>query len=190
MSWKNVAGLLAVLALAAGCERGGANAPTVQDYEQKRAELLKRTPAGGGPALAKRVAKAPAAGPEGGQGLIAAGAGYHYDPAGKRDPFRSFIVDQQQARAKQERGPLEQFDLNQLLVVAVVWGNERPRALVQDPSGRDYVVQEGTAIGKNDGTVLRIRDNSVMVRETYVDYLGAQTTKEIEMRVRNATQGG
>lgn len=187
MTWKTVAGLLAVVALGAGCERGGANAPSVQDYEQKRAELLKRSPASGGQVVAR---KAPAAAQGENAGLVAGGKGYSYDATGKRDPFRSFIVDQQLARTKQERGPLEQFDLNQLFVVAVVWGNDRPRALVQDPSGRDYVVQEGTAIGKNDGTVLRIRDNSVMVRETYVDYLGAQTTKEIEMRVRNATQGG
>jgi type IV pilus assembly protein PilP len=181
--------LLGLLALAAGCERGGANAPSVQDYEQKRAELMKRTPTSGAPQVVARKAPAPGQA-EGGQGLIAASKTYTYDPTGKRDPFRSFIADQQQARSKQERGPLEQFDLNQLFVVAVVWGNERPRALVQDPSGRDYIVQEGTPIGKNDGTVLRIQDNSVLVRETYVDYLGAQTTKEIEMRVRNATQGG
>jgi len=189
VSWKTIAGLLALLALGAGCQRGGANAPTVQDYEQKRAELMKRAPTQGGPVVARRAAKGPeqAEGP----GLINASAkGYTYDPTGKRDPFRSFIIEQQQARAKQERGPLEQFDLSQLLVVAVVWGTERPRALVQDPSGRDYVVEQGTPIGKNDGTVLRIQDNSVLVRETYVDYLGAQTTKEIEMRVRNATQGG
>jgi Tfp pilus assembly protein PilP len=183
--------LLALLALGAGCQRGGANAPSVQEYEQKRAELLKRAPTQGGPAVARHAAKTPAeAQAEGGQGLIAGSKAYTYDPTGKRDPFRSFIIEQQQARAKQERGPLEQFDLNQLFVVAVVWGTERPRALVQDPSGRDYVVQEGTPIGKNDGLVLRIHDNSVLVRETYVDYLGAQTTKEIEMRVRNATQGG
>jgi len=188
VSWKTVTGLLALVALGAGCQRGGTNAPSVQEYEQKRAELLKRAPTQG-PTVARRTAK-PAEGQAEGPGLIASSSGYTYDPTGKRDPFRSFIIDQQQARAKQERGPLEQFDLNQLFVVAVVWGTERPRALVQDPSGRDYVVQEGTPIGKNDGTVLRIQDNSVLVRETYVDYLGAQTTKEIEMRVRNATQGG
>jgi len=108
----------------------------------------------------------------------------------RRDPFRSFIEDQKQRLAKTERGPLEQFDLSQLTVVAVVWGTGRPRALVEDPSGRGYVVQVGTPIGKNDGTVTSIGDNAVTVRETYVDYLGAQTSKEIEMRTRSTTQGG
>jgi type IV pilus assembly protein PilP len=129
--------------------------------------------------------------PEAGAGLVASGKGYEYDPTGKRDPFRSFVDEQKLQKAKHERGPLEQFDLNQLTVVAVVWGTERPRALVEDPSGRGYVVQVGTPIGKNDGMVLRIDDNTVLVRETYVDYLGAQTMKEIEMRTRpTMTQGG
>jgi type IV pilus assembly protein PilP len=75
-------------------------------------------------------------------------------------------------------------------VVAVVWGTQRPRALVTDPSGRGYVVQEGTKVGKNDGQVIRIGDTTMLVRETYVDYLGAATSKEIEMRVRSKAQGG
>jgi len=186
VSWKVFGGTLAALALVVGCEKVNQSAPSVKEYEQKRAELMKRSPEAP-TAAARRAGKA---GEEGGAGLVASSSGYSYDPTGKRDPFRSFIAEQQQARAKEERGPLEQFDLNQLTVVAVVWGTERPRALVEDPSGRDYVVQEGTPIGKNEGMVLRITDNSVLVRETYVDYLGAQTTKEIEMRIKSATQGG
>jgi len=185
VSWKVVGGILVAGALVAGCDKVNQSAPSVKEYEEKRAELLKRAPEGP-TAVAKRAARPG----EENSGLVASAAGYSYDPTGKRDPFRSFIAEQQQARAKEERGPLEQFDLNQLTVVAVVWGTERPRALVEDPSGRDYVVQEGTPIGKNEGMVLRITDNSVLVRETYVDYLGAQTTKEIEMRIKSATQGG
>ena len=185
MRWRNFGGVLAALALVVGCEKGNQSAPSVQDYEQKRAELLKR-PAGTTTVAGRSIKPVP----KEGQGLVASNVSYSYDPTGKRDPFRSFIAEQQQARAKEERGPLEQFDLSQLTVVAVVWGTERPRALVQDPSGRDYVVQEGTPIGKNEGTVLRIHDTTVLVRETYVDYLGAQTSKEIEMRVKSATQGG
>jgi Tfp pilus assembly protein PilP len=52
------------------------------------------------------------------------------------------------------------------------------------------VVQVGTPVGKNDGSVTNIDDNAVVVREIYVDYLGEQTSKEIEMRTRSMTQGG
>jgi len=179
-------GLLAALVFGAGCSRENANAPSVQDYEQKRAELKQRS----GQAVAQRQ-KPGAADQADDGGLIAGGSrGYEYDAKDKRDPFRSFVEDQDERFAKTERGPLEQFDLSQLTVVAVVWGTERPRALVEDPSGRGYVVQVGTPIGKNDGLVTGIGDETVKVRETYVDYLGAQTSKEIEMRTRSTTQGG
>lgn len=193
MKRKILASTLAALSLVVGCEKGATNAPSVQDYEQKRAELIKRQEKDGAPiAVAQRKA-GPAAGQEqsqDGSGLVSSGAGYGYDATNKRDPFRSYILDEAQRLAKHERGPLEQFDLSQLSVVAVVWGTQRPRALVTDPSGRGYVVQEGTTIGKNDGQVIRIGDTTMLVRETYVDYLGAATSKEIEMRVRSKAQGG
>ena len=71
----------------------------------------------------------------------------------------------------------------------MVWDTKRRRALISDPSGRGYVIQEGTAVGKNDGRVVRIDDNLVLVRETYVDYLGDRTLKDVEMQVRQS-QGG
>ena len=182
-----LAGLLIALVLGAGCNEQNANAPSVQEYAQKRDALKQR--AGGKVARSK-----PHAGGEetDGQGLVASGQGYEYVAVkDRRDPFRSFIEEQKLRLAKTERGPLEQFDLSQLTVVAVVWGTGRPRALVEDPSGRGYVVQVGTPIGKNDGSVTSsIWDNAVVVRETYVDYLGAQTSKEIEMRTGSTTEGG
>lgn len=177
--------------LAVGCEKGASNAPTVQAYEQKRAELMKqREKSGAGKAVARKAPATPKEGAADGGGLVSGGEAYTYDAMEKRDPFRSFVVDEASRRAEHERGPLEQFDLSQITVVAVVWGTDRPRALVTDPSGRGYVVQEGTPIGKNDGQVIRIGDNSLLVKETYVDYLGEATTKEIEMRIRSKSQGG
>ena len=49
------------------------------------------------------------------------------------------------------------------------------------------VTQNGDRLA---GEVIRISDNTLLVRETYVDYLGEATTKEIEMRVRSKAQGG
>jgi Tfp pilus assembly protein PilP len=86
-------------------------------------------------------------------------------------------------------GPLGEFDLSQLEVIAVVWRTGNARALVEDPSGESYIVGRGAAIGKNRGHVIRIDDNSVVVKETYVDYLGQETVKDVEMRMRS-TEGG
>ena len=190
MKSKTFATLGAAIFLVVGCEKGAKNAPSVQDYEQKRAELVKKKGAEGPAVAQRRGAPAEAKGGPDGAGLVSGASSYSYDATDKRDPFRSFVIDAQMALSEHERGPLEQFDLSQLSLVAVVWDTGRPRALVTDPSGRGYVVQEGTPIGKNSGQVIRISDNTLLVKETYVDYLGAATTKEIQMRIRSKSQGG
>lgn len=192
MKSRLLATLGAALLLVSGCEKGATNAPSVQDYEQKRAALIKQKQSGAAPtAVAQRpAAQGAAEGAGDGGGLVAGGEAYSYDATNKRDPFRSYVLEQAMKKTAHERGPLEQFDLSQLTLVAVVWETDRRRALVTDPSGRGYVVQEGTPIGKNDGEVIRISDNTLLVKETYVDYLGAATTKEIEMRIRSKAQGG
>jgi type IV pilus assembly protein PilP len=113
---------------------------------------------------------------------------YTYDPTGKRDPFRSFIFTAE-TQTRNARGPLEQFDLAQLKVVAVIWGTDRARAVVADPSGRGYIVREGTYMGKNEGRIIEIADNALVVKESYVDYFGETTTKDVTMRVRVDKEG-
>lgn len=161
---------------------------SVADYEAQRQAAAARSP------KERRVA-----GKKGGPGPAAAGeqkdatfgssaASFTYSPLGKRDPFRSFVIENAKNQ-RQDRGPLEQFELAQIALVAVVWDTSKPRALVQDPSGRAFIVSEGTAVGKNEGRIIRIGDNSVVVKETYVDYLGERTEKDIELHVRQ-NQGG
>jgi Tfp pilus assembly protein PilP len=114
-----------------------------------------------------------------------------YDSRGKRDPFRSFTWEQMALQQTQDLtgSPLERFDIGQLSLVAVVWKTGGSRALLQGPSGMNYIVTPGSKVGKNKGRVTEIGDNLVVVRETYVDFAGAETTKEIEMRLRGS-QGG
>lgn len=111
---------------------------------------------------------------------------YHYDPTGKRDPFRSFIQDRV---SEDGQTPLERFDLTQLELTAIVWGVDAPRAVIKDPAGRGYIVREGTKVGKNKGRIVAISDNLVKVKETYVNGLGQATTKAVEIRLREGTGG-
>jgi type IV pilus assembly protein PilP len=170
--------------LAIGCQRQTTGA-TVSEYQDRRADVLKRHHRD---LLADRGQTDEVA--DATSGFGGAGEGFQYDPTGKRDPFRSFILDRLNELEDGMKGPLEQFDLSQLDVVGIVWHANRRRALIEDPSGRGYVVQEGTAVGKNEGHVTRIDDNLVMIREIYVDYVGEKTTKDIPMRVRPKGQGG
>ena len=79
----------------------------------------------------------------------------------------------------------------ELVVVELLHGDPDPAwelAQVADDL-QPEALREGDGIGKNDGTILSIDDNLMLVKETYVDFVGDKTTKEIEMRVRQG-QGG
>ena len=178
------------LLLSGGCakQEESASAPTVSDFEKERAELTARIKSKS-QSLVQPGSKAPARAAKGdGVEFSVVDKEYVYDPTGKRDPFRSFILTVE-AERKDARGPLEQFDLAQLKLVAVIWGSERPRAVVSDPSGRGYIVREGTYMGKNEGRIIGIADNALVVRETYVDYFDETTTKDVTMRVRAEKEG-
>ena len=111
-----------------------------------------------------------------------------YVAEGKRDPFRSF-----HSKGPEEpvvsMGPLADFDLAQLVVIGVVWNTTNPRALVADPAGRSFVLREGSSIGKNQGQVVRIREDMILVKEKFVDFEGAVSTKDVEIRIEKR-QGG
>ena len=64
-----LASTLAALLLAVGCEKGGTNAPSVQDYEQKRAELIKRHEKEGGAVVVHKAAATPGQSDDG-SGLV------------------------------------------------------------------------------------------------------------------------
>jgi len=186
-----IAGLVALLALA-GCEEQGPTA-TTGDYEQARAQAVAR---GASATKAPSAATAPgkpgtgkAAAPSVQTHYGASVANYRYDATGKRDPFRSFVKDKLREDVADIESPLQQFELGQLTISGVVWQADRRRALVLDPSGQAYVVKTGDRIGKNDGVVTEIGDSALVVLESYVDFHGDKTEKEIEMRIRQSTGG-
>jgi Tfp pilus assembly protein PilP len=187
-SWGALA-VLASLATALGCSEENPGAVKVADFAAAReaaAKGAKRT----APAPTPVAPVAPVAKVDPISGVAQIETGYSYDATGKRDPFRSFVWDRPDKMAAiADAGPLGQFDLSQLEVVAVVWRTGNARALVQDPSGESYIVGQGAAIGKNRGHVISIGDNTVVVKETYVDYLGQETTKDVEMKMRRSEGG-
>lgn len=181
---------LTLLVALAGCGSEPPTGPTTADLKAERAALAEKIKNREGHAQQVKVVAAQTDDGQEKTEFGSAAADYVYDPTDKRDPFRSFRWEREQEVAEEGTlGPLEQFELEQLNVTAVIWSTKRPRALVEDPSGRTYIVEEGTRIGKNDGLVIHIGDNLVLVKETYVDFAGEQTTKDVELRIRRS-QGG
>jgi type IV pilus assembly protein PilP len=195
-----IATSIALLALI-GCQEE-INQPTSAEFQEERAELNARVEArkakkasGQAPAAAPvvpspKIAAVPKATPAddnsagNGSGVVV------YDKTNLRDPFRSFEWERKELASEDTQGgPLEQFDVSQLSLVAVVWKTGSARALVEDPAGQSYIIAKGTRVGKNDGMVTEIDDNLVVVNETYEDYLGNVTKKDIEMRIRRSEGG-
>lgn len=189
-----VMGWALVLLLALGCSEEAPSGPTTADLERERAALAaklekdkKRNKKRSKSYSEPRVVEESKGDRKG--SFAAMDETYRYDREGKRDPFAPFRLDAPVAEEGDPGGPLEQYELEQLEVVALVWDSRAPRAMVSDPSGSTYTVQVGSRMGKNDGKVIHIGDNLVLVKETYVDYAGEQTTKDVELRVRRI-QGG
>jgi type IV pilus assembly protein PilP len=183
-----VAGLL-VAAFLVGCDDGVQAGPSKSDYAEARKKQAAQSK-NAGATKQSGVAKKPVAIAEAKTAFESVAESYVYNPDGKRDPFRSVLLDlAQQEPTDVPRAPLEQFELQQLALTAIIWETTRPRALITDPGGRAFVVMKGSRIGKNSGRVVHIGDNLVLVKETYVDFAGEQSTKDVEMRIRRS-QGG
>jgi type IV pilus assembly protein PilP len=127
-------------------------------------------------AVAKRKAGDAAAKPE-----LDTALAFSYEPEGKPDPFKSYVRQLVAIQQADLSSPLQRFDLSQLTVTGIIWSNEKPRALIEDPTGKGYVVQTGAPIGKNRGRIVHIGDNRVTVKETYVDSADQATTTEVDM---------
>lgn len=112
---------------------------------------------------------------------IAAQEGYVYNPIGKRDPFRSFLSFGTRTEETTPRTPLQKYEIDQYRLVGIIWGVERPRALVEDPEGIGHVMEIGTYIGRNWGKVTQITAGEVVVTEEYQTLDGELVVNPIKM---------
>ena len=179
---------LCLVLITTGCaEEDHTGKPGVAEFEKERQALANREKKAG---VKKKKKRAKAKGITGGTGYAAGERDYFYDPRGKRDPFRSIrFAGEDSGEQKKDFGPLGDFELGQLELQAVIWDANNPRALILDPGGRSYILREGSSIGKNNGQVIHIGDNRVLVKETYENFAGEQATKDVELRIRLGAGG-
>lgn len=112
-----------------------------------------------------------------------------YSPNGKVDPFEPLLRDDSaQASAAKLRpkkrdpqSPLEKIDLGQLKLVAIICASTGNRALVEEASGKGYILREGTYIGMNSGKVVDIAIDKVLIEEEFVDIYGKTIMQKKEI---------
>ena len=112
-----------------------------------------------------------------------------YDAIGKIDPFEPLFsekpvsVKKKKDKKRIPRTPLERIDLSQLKLVGIILASSGNRALVEESSGKGYVIKKGTYIGVNSGKVVKIKKEKVVVEEEFEDVFGKSKLRQREIKL-------
>ena len=123
------------------------------------------------------------------------------DFAKLRDPFASYLArvatkrQAELAKKKQkfmandrQRDPLEKFDLDVLKLVAIFsMGGERV-AMIEDSERKGYIVRKGNYIGKNNGKVDKIDDDTVFLIEKILDPAGDIVNRQVTLTMKEVNE--
>ncbi len=111
-----------------------------------------------------------------------------YSRDGKIDPFAPLFAKTEEPEPGPEPGPgpgprpgptpikpcpptpLTGLDLEQLKLVAIIKAPSGNRAMVEDSSGKGYILQIGTCVGIHSGRVAEIREGMIIIEEKYQDH--------------------
>jgi Tfp pilus assembly protein PilP len=143
-------------------------------------------PQPGAPAAAP-VAVAPGAAPISLAEIVAT-----YDPKGKSDPFKPFLLTQKASaegsgEKRKPLTPLQKMALSEIQagLRAIIWGKMGNKALVEDATGKGYVLTVGTYVGQNDGIVKKILEDRIVVEEYIRDPVENRlTTNEVILKLK------
>ena len=126
---------------------------------------------------------------------LTADAAGSYSPAGKVDPFLPLFeekpaaseetsdAEKQKKKRRMPLTPLERVDLSQLKLVGIIQAPSGNKALVEEASGKGYIIKTGTFIGIHAGRVLEIQKDRVVVEEEVENVLGQFTIEKKELKL-------
>lgn len=110
-----------------------------------------------------------------------------YIARGKIDPFESLFKDKPVFRKKKKkripRTPLEKLSLGQLKLVAIIRAPSGNKALVEESSGKGYVIKRGTYIGLNSGKIIKIEKDNIIIEEEIQDIEGNIEIRQRELKL-------
>jgi len=113
---------------------------------------------------------------------------YAYNPVGRRDPFKALIEAKKPTPvpSNEPLTPLQRIELNQLRLVGIIVGKGEPMAMVSAPGGKSYILKKGVKVGTNNGVVVGINTEGVIVEEKLYDFAGEilKNVQKIELPKR------
>jgi type IV pilus assembly protein PilP len=119
---------------------------------------------------------------------------YHYDPFGKRDPFYSKLFysdlsdEKNTGEDETKKLGVQRYDLTELNLVGIIWGELGRKAVVETPEGKCYLINAGMLIGKQNGVIKAITNQEVVIQELVTDYLGKQVEKISVLKIQHKEQ--
>ncbi|MBW2504175.1 MAG: pilus assembly protein PilP [Deltaproteobacteria bacterium] len=107
-----------------------------------------------------------------------------YRSEGRRDPFVPLTeIRKPIGRSDEPLTPLQRFELDQYRLMGVIVGKGASKAMVKSPDGKAYILTKGLKIGKNEGIIIDINDNTIRVEEKYYDFSGNVRSNIQELKV-------
>ncbi|MFW6005323.1 MAG: pilus assembly protein PilP [Desulfonatronovibrionaceae bacterium] len=121
---------------------------------------------------------------------------YRYTSQGMADPFTPLI--QEEAQPEEEPlepqrplTPLEKIELSQLKLVGILWRNElgfSPLAMVELPDRKGFILRQGLSIGRNQGRIVSILPDRVIISEKVRDVYGTMREKTSVLKLHRGQE--
>jgi type IV pilus assembly protein PilP len=183
---RNIVCIVSFFPLLWSCEKPPDPTPKSRQITKKivleKKELSKETVKPKPVGIVSDISKSTVPIPESNKKLVAveSPAASFYSPEGKLDPFEplfkkervSVAVGKKKIKRRKPLTPLERVNLSQLSLVGIIRAPSGNRALVQETSGKGYVVKKGTYIGTQSGKIVQILEDRIIVEEESEDIYG------------------
>ncbi len=123
----------------------------------------------------------------------------YIDFANLRDPFQSYLtlvaargraalLDREHRLSNREREVLEGFDLVSLKLVAIFSMGEDRVAMIEDATGKGYMVRRGNYMGKNNGHVEKIDTDTLFLVEQVLNPAGDITDRQVTLTLKEVNE--
>ncbi|HTR02636.1 MAG TPA: hypothetical protein VMN82_05515 [Thermoanaerobaculia bacterium] len=113
-----------------------------------------------------------------------AGRNYSYDPAGRRDPFRSLLVREQNKGGVERPPGIAGISIDDLVVHGIWKTKAGYVAQIRATDNKSYLIRAGDLL--YDGEVVRVAPNEVVFRQNINDPQSVKPFREITKQL-NAT---
>lgn len=116
-----------------------------------------------------------------------------YTRKGRLDPFAPFMQGpepesgqkaQKKLQRRKPRTPLERLSLGQLSLTAIMETPDHKMAMVEEASGKGYVVKKGTYIGDQGGRITKVLSDAIVIEEKYLDVFGNVDVRKKQLKLQ------